>query len=43
MRNYEQPKLEVLSFASDVITASTFNEQNDNAIENPWSMGEFDK
>lgn len=41
MRNYEQPKLEVLSFANDVITTSAFNEQNDNAIENPWSEGEI--
>ena len=42
MRNYEQPKLEVLSFASDVITTSTFNEQKDNAIENPWSKEDFE-
>lgn len=42
MKNYEQPKLEVVAFTSDVVTASTFNERNDNAIENPWSMGEFD-
>lgn len=41
---YETPKLVIIGVDNiDVITTSTFNEQKDNAIENPWSMGEFDK
>ena len=41
---YERPKLVIIGIDNiDVITTSTFNEQKDNAIENPWSMGDIIK
>ena len=37
---YERPKLVIIGIDNiDVITTSTFNEQKDNAIENPWNKG----
>lgn len=41
---YERPKLVIIGVDNiDVITTSNFNEQKDNAIENPWSMGDIIK
>ena len=39
---YETPKLVIIGIDNiDVITTSTFNEQKDNAIENPWNKGDI--